>query len=246
MAPDSSRPLVKTKLWKSDEESSQKMQEKCNIDYYWWQPFCHFESPLSVSAPVVTQSKKEELGLTQHPSFSPKNPSQFCSLLLLLSHKNVQKCGGVAVGVKRTFFRGKKLFFFIFGTDFSRPAKVSPWKLLESSLEAKEDLVYCLGIFLFGGVPIKISKKSCFGRAWGGQKSHFLVFQYTFHLRRCIKKLQGFWGMPRPNLFSCSEADRSKHTQCCSCCCCCCSDDFLVSHVQFLEVCSKVARFFGS
>ena len=192
MAPDSSRPLVKTKLWKSDEDNSQKMQEKCNIDYYWWQPFCHFESPLSVSAPVVTQSKKEELGLTQHPSFSPKNPSQFCSLLLLLSHKNVQKCGGVAVGVKRTFFRGKKLFFFIFGTDFSRPAKVSPWKLLESSLEAKEDLVYCLGIFLFGGVPIKISKKSCFVRAWGAKKAIFWFFNTLSTSVAALKNCKGF------------------------------------------------------
>ncbi len=38
------------------------------------------------------------------------------------------------------------------------------------------------------------------------------------------------------------------HTRCSSSssyCCCCCWDNFLVSRVQFLEVCSKVARFFG-
>ncbi len=46
-------------------------------------------------------------------------------------------------------------------------------------------------------------------------------------------------------VFICGEAGRSRHTQCCSSCCCW-GGRFLITQVQFPEVCSKVARFFIS
>ncbi len=59
-------------------------------------------------------------------------------------------------------------------------------------------------------------------------------FLFLFNLGKWERKVGGGY------LFTCGEADRSRHGKCCSSssCCCCCwgGDHFSVSHVQFFGV----------